>query len=91
MDSPDISPELLEAAQVRAAALGYASVEDYLGSLLRRDIAAEPDHEVPLIWSRMSEEDQAKLDAKILDWTKISAGLGRDTADGGRSLPSADG
>jgi len=56
------------AAEIRAAQLGYESVDDYLEALAIQDIMNGDDrmHELPLQISSLPPEEQERIDRQLL-------------------------
>lgn len=66
---------LLEAGMMRAKALGYDSWGAWVKGLMRYDMEIQGPHDRSLAWSKMTPEEQAALDANLMEYTK--AGVGR--------------
>lgn len=69
-----LPPDLAEAAEIRARALGYRSWNAYVCSLIRYDLMVQGTHPVTLPISNMRDEDRDAVDASLLEATKTGTG-----------------
>jgi hypothetical protein len=69
-----LPPDLAEACEVRAEALGYASLSAYLKGLVRYDLLVQGGHAVTLPIAQMRPEKQDAVDAKLLRLTQAGVG-----------------
>lgn len=69
-----LPPDLAEAAELRARALGYRSWNAYVLSLIRYDLMVQGPHPVTLPISNMRDEDRDAVDSALLAATKDGIG-----------------
>lgn len=69
-----LSPDLQEAADLRAQALGYRSWNAYVKGLLRYDMLVQGEHSLTLPYSNMPLERQDAIDRHVLELTKRGKG-----------------
>ena len=66
--------DLAEAAALRAQVLGYATWTDFIKGLMRYDMLVQGGHDVTLPWSKLSLDEQDKIDRRLLDVTRKGKG-----------------
>ena len=66
--------DLYDAAELRAKALGYPSLNAYFKGLLRYDLLIQGSHPLTLPWASLPLGQQDKIDAHLLDITKAGKG-----------------
>lgn len=69
-----LSPDLDEAIERRAKALGYPSLSAYLKGLARYDLLCQGPHTMTQPWASLPLVEQDKIDAKLLDYSKRGIG-----------------
>lgn len=69
-----LSPDLDEAIERRSKALGYPSLSAYLKGLARYDLLCQGPHTMTKPWSNLPLDEQDKIDAKLLDYSKRGIG-----------------
>jgi hypothetical protein len=72
--STKLPADLADIADTRAKALGYPSWNAYIKGLIRYDSLCQGPHTVTLPWSRLPLDEQDKIDAKLLTYTKKGIG-----------------
>ncbi|WP_050025100.1 hypothetical protein [Verrucomicrobium sp. BvORR034] len=72
--STKLPPDLADAAELRAKALGYASWSAYIKALIRYDLVVQGHHTLTLPWSHQPPDRQDEIDAHLLTLTKRGAG-----------------
>jgi hypothetical protein len=72
--STKLPPDLADAAELRAKALGYASWSAYVKALIRYDLLIQGRHTLTLPWSHQPPEKQDEIDAHLLRLTKRGEG-----------------
>lgn len=69
-----LSNDLMDAATLRAEALGYADPNTYIKSLVRYDLMVQGDHPLTVAFSKLPPHEQDKLDAHLLTLTNRGKG-----------------
>lgn len=69
-----LPPDLAEACETRAEALGYASLSAYLKGLIRYDLLVQGPHTITLPIAQLRPDKQDAVDAKLLRITKSGVG-----------------
>jgi hypothetical protein len=69
-----LPPDLAEACQIRAEALGYASLSAYLKGLIRYDLLVQGPHTITLPIAQLRPEKQDAVDSKLLRITQAGVG-----------------
>lgn len=72
--STKLPPDLADAAELRARALGYASWNAYIKGLIRYDLLVQGDHLLSLPWSQQPPDAQDEIDAHLLKLTRRGKG-----------------
>jgi hypothetical protein len=72
--STKLPPDLADAAELRAKALGYASWSAYIKGLIRYDLVVQGPHTLTLPWSHQPPGGQDEIDAHLLKLTRRGAG-----------------
>ena len=72
--STKLPGDLAEAAEQRAKSLGYPSWNAYVKGLIRYDLMVQGNHDVTKPMASLSLDEQAKIDAHLLDLSKKGKG-----------------
>lgn len=65
---------LIEAAELRARALGYPTFTDYLKGLMRYDLMVQGGHDITQPLSKLSGLQQDRVDDRMLELTRRGKG-----------------
>jgi len=69
-----LPPDLADAAEIRAQALGYPNWTAYVKGLIRYDLLVQGEHTLTRPWADLPLTQQDKIDANLLSLTRRGKG-----------------